>query len=85
MKTVDGLTLCRVELLTGRPHQIRVQFRAVGHPLWGDQRYNPDARPGQWLALWSKSIELEHPTKKERMRFECMPEAGEGTIWGIFK
>lgn len=84
LKSVDGLTLCRVRLLTGRPHQIRVQFKAIGHPLWGDQRYNPDARPGQWLALWSKSIELEHPTKKEKMIFACLPEAGQGTAWEKF-
>lgn len=81
LQTVDGLTLCRVKLITGRSHQIRAQFAAVGHPLWGDQRYNPKAVPGQWLALWSKSIELEHPTKKERMKFECLPDNGKGTIW----
>jgi 23S rRNA pseudouridine1911/1915/1917 synthase len=84
LKAANGLTLCRVELITGRPHQIRAQMKAAGFPLWGDQRYNPDARPGQWLALWSRWIELEHPTKKERMRFECMPEAGEGTTWDLF-
>lgn len=84
LKTVDGLTLCRVELITGRSHQIRVQFRAMGHPLWGDQRYNPGAHPGQWLALWSRMVEFEHPTKKERLRFECLPENGTGTIWCKF-
>lgn len=35
------LTLVEVELLTGRHHQIRVQFAAHGHPLWGDNKYNP--------------------------------------------
>ncbi len=84
LQTVDGLTLCRVKLITGRSHQIRAQFAAIGHPLWGDQRYNPKAVPGQWLALWSKSIELEHPTKKERMRFECLPEGGKGMVWDKF-
>jgi 23S rRNA pseudouridine1911/1915/1917 synthase len=84
VKTVDGLTLCRVELITGRSHQIRVQFAFTGFPLWGDQRYNPKAVPGQWLALWSKSIELEHPTKKEIMKFECLPEGGRGTVWDLF-
>jgi 23S rRNA pseudouridine1911/1915/1917 synthase len=84
LKTVEGLTLCRVELITGRSHQIRVQFASTGFPLWGDQRYNPAAKPGQWLALWSRCIELEHPTKKERMKFECLPEGGRGTIWDLF-
>lgn len=84
VETVRGLTLCSVSLLTGRPHQIRAQFMASGFPLWGDQRYNPAAVPGQWLALWSTRIELEHPTRKEVISFECLPEAREGTVWRQF-
>ncbi len=42
----DGLTLAEIQLETGRPHQIRVQFASRRTPLWGDQRYNPQARPG---------------------------------------
>lgn len=34
-------SLVEIELLTGRNHQIRVQFAAHGTPLWGDARYNP--------------------------------------------
>lgn len=84
IESAQGLTLCRVNLLTGRPHQIRVQFAASSFPLWGDQRYNPGAAPGQWLALWSASIELDHPVRHETMKFERMPEAGLGTIWRQF-
>ncbi len=81
LHTREGLTLCRVNLLTGRPHQIRVQMAATGHPLWGDQRYNPDARPGQWLALWSTRLTLEHPTRRETMTFTSLPQSG---IWERF-
>ena len=35
----DGLSLVEVELLTGRTHQIRAQFAAIGHPLLGDGKY----------------------------------------------
>jgi hypothetical protein len=80
----DGTALIEADLLTGRPHQIRAQFASSGFPLWGDQRYNPAAVPGQWLALWSIRIELEHPTRKEPMIFEYPPEAREGTVWTQF-
>lgn len=36
---VKGNTLVRVRTLTGRTHQIRVHFKAVGHPLLGDPLY----------------------------------------------
>jgi len=37
-----GFTLCHVELLTGRRHQIRVHFAALGHPVVGDKLYAQD-------------------------------------------
>ena len=38
---INTLSLVEVELLTGRHHQIRVQFSGHGTPLWGDGKYNP--------------------------------------------
>ena len=35
----EGKSLVEVQLLTGRTHQIRAQFAAAGHPLWGDAKY----------------------------------------------
>jgi 23S rRNA pseudouridine1911/1915/1917 synthase len=32
-------TLCSVEIMTGRPHQIRIHLASVGHPLLGDPVY----------------------------------------------
>lgn len=37
----EMLSLVEIRLLTGRHHQIRVQFAAHGTPLWGDNKYNP--------------------------------------------
>ena len=73
IKRKDDLALVRVDLLTGRSHQIRVQFSSRNHPLWGDQRYNPHAVKGQQIALWSHAIEFEHPISRRIMRFESDP------------
>ncbi len=69
LKRKDGLALVKVHLETGRSHQIRVQFASRNHPLWGDQRYNKDARSGQQLALWSRRISFEHPVRHETVTF----------------
>lgn len=75
----DGLSLLDLDLYTGRHHQIRVQLAGDQTPIWGDQRYNPAAKPGQQIALWAYSLTLEHPTKKERMTFTCLPQGGAWT------
>lgn len=74
LKRKDNLALVSVFLHTGRSHQIRVQFSSRKHPLWGDQRYNPDAIKGQQIALWSSRIEFDHPTNGEHLIFESKPK-----------
>ncbi len=72
--TEHDLTWVEVELLTGRPHQIRVQMASTGHPLYGDQKYGASInKPGQQIALWSVRIGINHPTTKEAMVFESKP------------
>jgi len=79
----EGLSLVRINLLTGRPHQIRVQFSAIGHPLWGDQKYGRDFnKPGQQLALWAVEIAFDHPVTKERISFSSPLPVAEP--WSIF-
>ncbi len=74
LKRKDDLALVLVDLHTGRSHQIRVQFSSRNHPLWGDQRYNRNAVPGQQIALWSHKIIFEHPTTKERLEFTSLTD-----------
>lgn len=54
-------TLVRVALETGRTHQIRVHFAAIGHPLIGDALYNPQATPEIGLMLHAASIRVPIP------------------------
>ncbi|NHN30880.1 RluA family pseudouridine synthase [Paenibacillus agricola] len=70
----EGVSLVSVELHTGRPHQIRVQFAAIGCPLVGDQRYGAHmTKPGQQIALWSTTLGFDHPTTKEALSFSSAP------------
>lgn len=62
-----------IELKTGRSHQIRVQFASRHCPLWGDQRYNPNAKVGQQLALWAVELSFPHPVSHELLTFHSNP------------
>ena len=70
ISTVENLSLVKVFLKTGRSHQIRVQFSSRNLPLYGDQRYNKNAKVGQQIALYATSLSFEHPTTKENLTFE---------------
>ena len=70
----DGLSLVSVRLLTGRHHQIRVQFASEGCPVYGDRKYGGYSGNDE-LALWSYSISFPHPTKKETVTITAPPES----------
>ena len=83
LKELDNLSLVMVQLITGRSHQIRVQFKNNGNPLYGDQKYGQDLnKPGCQIALWSYKLEFPHPTKKDVMKFELKPHSR--GIWKVF-
>lgn len=71
----DNKSLVRIELETGRPHQIRVQFSHSGHPLIGDEKYGrTDGKsPTKHLALWSCHISFKHPVRDEVIRIDSYP------------
>ena len=50
--TKNNLNLIKIKLLTGRSHQIRVQFSSRNNPLYGDQKYNKNAKPNTNVALF---------------------------------
>lgn len=72
-----GLSLLKIRLETGRPHQIRVQLRAAGFPVWGDQRYNVSAVPGEQIALFARNLIFQHPVKGDQVEFSANPPKSE--------
>lgn len=70
-----GLTLVQVQLLTGRTHQIRVQFSSRGLPLVGDRRYGLADDPVSPIALWSCHLSFCHPESGAPMTFDLRPPA----------
>ena len=75
------VSLVRVELLTGRTHQIRVQFASRKHPLVGDRRYGSTV-PADNIALCACELIFPHPVTGEEMRFTCDPT---NEIFQVFK
>jgi 23S rRNA pseudouridine1911/1915/1917 synthase len=70
-------TLARARLETGRTHQIRVHFAAIGHPIAGDPEYGTGGRYGlERQFLHAAELAFRHPGSGEELRFtsELPPE-----------
>jgi len=74
LKAFKGHTLLKVNIETGRTHQIRVHMLSIGHPVIGDAIYSR-GNLGTGLLLHSSTLELTHPRSGERMTFSApIPE-----------
>ena len=79
---IKDLSLVKINLHTGRHHQIRVQLSNFSHSIFGDQKYGIRGS-GKQIALWANELIIVHPITKEEMEFESIPE-NIGT-WSILK
>ena len=72
----NGVSVVKVRLHTGRTHQIRVHFAAMGNPVLGDIVYGmkpeqePYHAPRQMLHAWK--LAFRHPVSNKSMQF-CAP------------
>lgn len=70
--SLNNLSLVKVNLKTGRHHQIRVQFASRGYPLIGDNRYG--TLKEKEIGLYAYHLSFIHPVKKEIMEFTHYPK-----------
>lgn len=80
---VGNLHLLKINPITGRPHQIRVQLASIGCPIWGDVKYGFQ-RPNRdgSIHLHCRSLAFEHPVKKEPVYIEA--EVPNEQLWNEF-
>jgi 23S rRNA pseudouridine1911/1915/1917 synthase len=70
LETLPADTLLHARLETGRTHQIRVHFAAIGHPVAGDPEYGSRGRHGlERQFLHASRLEFTHPRTGEHMEF----------------
>ena len=71
-KDID-LSVLKINLYTGRHHQIRVQLASRGHSIYGDNKYGTRGR-GKQINLWAYKIKFKHPISKKEMSFKVLPK-----------
>ena len=77
-------SLLEIKLFTGRSHQIRAQLKAIGCPIYGDQKYGRiDARKAN-LNLFATELKFEHPISHEKLVFRVYPPEN-SPAWNLFK
>ena len=72
LNKAGDLSRVEVTLLTGRTHQIRVQFASRGMPLVGERKYSTLNDPCE-IALWSCFLRFHHPVTGEELTFTRLP------------
>lgn len=68
----ESLSRVRIQLRTGRTHQIRAQFSGHDLPLVGDRKYSLLEDDCE-IALWSYRLGFTHPTTGEKLEFTLEP------------
>lgn len=80
---ISGYVLMRINLETGRPHQIRVQMKRIGCHIIGDVKYGYEfGNVDKSICLHCSKMSFIHPIKKERVTIKLRPPKND--FWDIF-
>ncbi len=80
---ISGYVLMRINLETGRPHQIRVQMKRIGCHIIGDVKYGYEfGNVDKSICLHCCKMSFIHPVKKERLTLKLKPPKND--FWDIF-
>lgn len=69
----QNLSVLKINLHTGRHHQIRVQLSSRMHAIYGDSKYHGRGA-GSNICLWAYKLTIVHPTTKQEMTFIDLPD-----------
>ena len=84
LDSISDASLIKVDLLTGRSHQIRVQMSKQNNTvIYGDFKYGDKSHGGN-LALWAYQLKFNHPISKKQMVFKVLPDV-EKLPWKAFE
>ena len=78
----QDLSVLKINLHTGRHHQIRVQLSSRMHAIYGDNKYYGRGA-GTGICLWAYKLTIVHPVTKEQMTFKDLPE--QKGMWKLLK
>ncbi len=81
---LSGYSMLKINPLTGRPHQIRVQLSTAIGPIVGDIKYGyKEKNPNGSICLHASELSFSHPVTKVPIRITApLPQ---GQIWGLFE
>lgn len=91
LQNIDNpdISLLKIQIETGRFHQIRAQLANAGIPIVGDRKYGNEASSKIYAATGTKNVALcacslnfKHPATNEGLSFKIIPDYG---VFGMFK
>ena len=78
---LDNYTVLKIELKTGRFHQIRSQLAHIGCPIKGDVKYGARRKnKDRSIYLHAYELSFDHPVTKERKAYSVMPDVTD-SLW----